>query len=177
MSSASPPKEPEVEPVTQSGDEAEPMEREHHDIQTQGQGEFEVKEQDRWLPIANGLCSISSLVLFSCLPLSIARSVHLPHTQLDRTAPDLYGHNAHKNQHQPRYTCQHRCLSITRPFSPCRPTLLESSYTRIQSISLILMHCNLESGCSTVQSPEISDITHAHTRPSPASKIPIRSNM
>ncbi|DAA74835.1 TPA_exp: Uncharacterized protein A8136_2253 [Trichophyton benhamiae CBS 112371] len=53
MSSASPPKEPEVEPVTQSGDEAEPMEREHHDIQTQGQGEFEVKEQDRWLPIAN----------------------------------------------------------------------------------------------------------------------------
>ncbi|EGD97317.1 hypothetical protein TESG_04728, partial [Trichophyton tonsurans CBS 112818] len=55
MSSASPPKEPEVEPVTQSGDEAEPMEREHHDIQTQGQGEFEVKEQDRWLPIANGL--------------------------------------------------------------------------------------------------------------------------
>ncbi|KKZ60086.1 hypothetical protein GX50_01283 [[Emmonsia] crescens] len=53
MSSASPPKEPEVEPGTQSGDDAEHMEREHQDTQAQGQGEFEVKEQDRWLPIAN----------------------------------------------------------------------------------------------------------------------------
>ncbi|KAK2762082.1 hypothetical protein FQN54_001089 [Arachnomyces sp. PD_36] len=53
MSSASPPKEPEVERGTQSGDDAEPMEREHPDTQAQGQGEFEVKEQDRWLPIAN----------------------------------------------------------------------------------------------------------------------------
>lgn len=68
MSSASPPKEPEVEPVTQSGDEAEPMEREHHDIQTQGQGEFEVKEQDRWLPIANGLFIPFSLSLSLSLP-------------------------------------------------------------------------------------------------------------
>ncbi|EEH11081.1 transcription factor HAP3 [Histoplasma capsulatum G186AR] len=53
MSSASPPKEPEVEPGTQSGEDAEHMEREHQDTQAQGQGEFEVKEQDRWLPIAN----------------------------------------------------------------------------------------------------------------------------
>ncbi|EEP76975.1 nuclear transcription factor Y subunit B-3 [Uncinocarpus reesii 1704] len=56
MASASPsnPKEPEVEPGTQSGDDAEHMEREHQDSQPQTQGEFEVKEQDRWLPIANG---------------------------------------------------------------------------------------------------------------------------
>ena len=54
MSSASPPKEPEVEQGTQSGDDPEHMEREHQETQTQGPGEFEVKEQDRWLPIANG---------------------------------------------------------------------------------------------------------------------------
>jgi len=53
MSSASPPKEPEVEQGTQSGDDPEHMEREHPETQTQGPGEFEVKEQDRWLPIAN----------------------------------------------------------------------------------------------------------------------------
>ncbi|KAL1998875.1 hypothetical protein VTN02DRAFT_5444 [Thermoascus thermophilus] len=53
MSSASPPKEPEVEPEAQSGDDPEHMEREHQETQAQGQGEFEVKEQDRWLPIAN----------------------------------------------------------------------------------------------------------------------------
>ena len=54
MSSASPPKEPEVEQGTQSGDDPEHMEREHQETQTQGPAEFEVKEQDRWLPIANG---------------------------------------------------------------------------------------------------------------------------
>ncbi|EER29500.1 hypothetical protein D8B26_003948 [Coccidioides posadasii str. Silveira] len=55
MSSASPsnPKEPEVESAAQSGDDPEHMEREHQDTQPQTQGEFEVKEQDRWLPIAN----------------------------------------------------------------------------------------------------------------------------
>ncbi|KAK2749667.1 hypothetical protein FQN57_005889 [Myotisia sp. PD_48] len=53
MSSTSAPREQEVEPVNQSGDEAEPMEREHQDIQSHSQGDFEVKEQDRWLPIAN----------------------------------------------------------------------------------------------------------------------------
>ncbi|PGH10204.1 hypothetical protein AJ80_07563 [Polytolypa hystricis UAMH7299] len=53
MSSASPPKDPEVEPGIQSGDDQEHMEREHQDTQAPGQGDFEVKEQDRWLPIAN----------------------------------------------------------------------------------------------------------------------------
>lgn len=69
MSSASPPKEPEAEPVTQSGDEADHMEREQQDLPAHGQGEFEVKEQDRWLPIANG----SSL---SPLPSSLWLSIH-----------------------------------------------------------------------------------------------------
>lgn len=63
MSSASPPKEPEADPVTQSGDEADHMEREHQDLPAHGQGEFEVKEQDRWLPIANG-SSLSPIFFF-----------------------------------------------------------------------------------------------------------------
>jgi nuclear transcription Y subunit beta len=54
MSSASPPKEQEVEQDNQSGDEQDNMDRGDADPQGQGQGEFEVKEQDRWLPIANG---------------------------------------------------------------------------------------------------------------------------
>ncbi|KAL4997336.1 histone-fold-containing protein [Aspergillus recurvatus] len=53
MSSTSPSKEPEVEQDPQSGEEHEQMDKEQ-DNQAQGQGEFEVKEQDRWLPIANG---------------------------------------------------------------------------------------------------------------------------
>lgn len=53
MSSASPPKEPDVEPETQSGDDPEQMDRDNQDPSGHGQ-EFEVKEQDRWLPIANG---------------------------------------------------------------------------------------------------------------------------
>ncbi|OKL59273.1 hypothetical protein UA08_05415 [Talaromyces atroroseus] len=52
MSSASPPKEPDVEPETQSGDDPEQMDRDNQDPSGQGQ-DFEVKEQDRWLPIAN----------------------------------------------------------------------------------------------------------------------------
>ncbi|KAK1149362.1 transcriptional activator hap3 [Aspergillus melleus] len=51
MSSASPSKEPEVDPEVQSGEEQDQMDKEQQDAQ--GQGEFEVKEQDRWLPIAN----------------------------------------------------------------------------------------------------------------------------
>ncbi|KAI9662854.1 MAG: hypothetical protein M1821_007901 [Bathelium mastoideum] len=53
--SASPQKEPDVEPGVQSPDDTEPhMDREAQDTQAQGLGyEFEVKEQDRWLPIAN----------------------------------------------------------------------------------------------------------------------------
>jgi hypothetical protein len=30
------------------------MDKDQQDAQAHGQGEFEVKEQDRWLPIANG---------------------------------------------------------------------------------------------------------------------------
>ncbi|EKG11893.1 Transcription factor NFYB/HAP3 conserved site [Macrophomina phaseolina MS6] len=54
--SATPPKKSDVEPGAQSPDESsEPhMDREAQDTQAQGLGyEFEVKEQDRWLPIAN----------------------------------------------------------------------------------------------------------------------------
>ncbi|KAL1952515.1 hypothetical protein VTO42DRAFT_5092 [Malbranchea cinnamomea] len=56
MSSATPPKEPELEQENQSGEDQEHMDRNNHNQQTQGQqgqAEFEVKEQDRWLPIAN----------------------------------------------------------------------------------------------------------------------------
>jgi len=49
---ASPPKETELE-QTQSGDEEGDMSR-HDEGQGGGLGDFEVKEQDRWLPIANG---------------------------------------------------------------------------------------------------------------------------
>ncbi|KAJ5629157.1 CCAAT-binding factor complex subunit HapC [Penicillium herquei] len=53
MSSASPSKEPEVDPEVQSGEEHDQMDKDQHDPSAHGQGEFEVKEQDRWLPIAN----------------------------------------------------------------------------------------------------------------------------
>lgn len=49
MSSTSPSKEPEVDPEAQSNEE----EMDKDPDQVHGQ-EFEVKEQDRWLPIANG---------------------------------------------------------------------------------------------------------------------------
>jgi hypothetical protein len=51
--SDSPPKETDVEQSAQSGEEENPMDREQEGTQ-QGLGDFEVKEQDRWLPIANG---------------------------------------------------------------------------------------------------------------------------
>ncbi|KAI9758785.1 MAG: hypothetical protein M4579_002799 [Chaenotheca gracillima] len=52
--SASPPKDVDVEPGAQSPDETEPMERDPQDTQAAVLGyDFEVKEQDRWLPIAN----------------------------------------------------------------------------------------------------------------------------
>lgn len=69
MSSASPPKEPDVEPETQSGDDPEQMDRDNQDPSGQGQ-EFEVKEQDRWLPIANGsffFCYLLPLLVCSCV--------------------------------------------------------------------------------------------------------------
>ncbi|KAI9720009.1 MAG: hypothetical protein M1812_003135 [Candelaria pacifica] len=52
--SASPQKDVDVEPGAQSPDETEHMERDLQESQAQALGyEFEVKEQDRWLPIAN----------------------------------------------------------------------------------------------------------------------------
>ena len=48
----------------QSGEEQEHMDRDQEG--TQGLGaDFEVKEQDRWLPIANGWCSPVPLICFS----------------------------------------------------------------------------------------------------------------
>lgn len=52
MSSVSPSKEHDLDPETQSGEEQDHIDKDHHDAQGH-QGEFEVKEQDRWLPIAN----------------------------------------------------------------------------------------------------------------------------
>ncbi|OJJ86448.1 nuclear transcription factor Y subunit beta [Aspergillus glaucus CBS 516.65] len=49
MSSTSPSKEPEVDPEAQSNEDAE-MDKDPDQVHGQ---EFEVKEQDRWLPIAN----------------------------------------------------------------------------------------------------------------------------
>jgi len=52
--SASPPKEPDVEQGAQSPNNGEPP-MDPSDPHAAGVGyEFEVKEQDRWLPIANG---------------------------------------------------------------------------------------------------------------------------
>jgi hypothetical protein len=52
--SGSPPKnEQEAEQGAQSGEEPDQMDREQEGVQ-QGLVDFEVKEQDRWLPIANG---------------------------------------------------------------------------------------------------------------------------
>jgi hypothetical protein len=58
--STSPPKEPDVEQTAQSGDEQDHMDREQEGQAGTGLGEFEVKEQDRWLPIANGWCCFFS---------------------------------------------------------------------------------------------------------------------
>ncbi|EFE45194.1 hypothetical protein TRV_00008 [Trichophyton verrucosum HKI 0517] len=178
MSSASPPKEPEVEPVTQSGDEAEPMEREHHDIQTQGQGEFEVKEQDRWLPIANGLfIPFSLLALLLSIPSSsFVEVTHLPYlttfsslnsfrTQKKprlarkKDTPKGLDTNTSRRQYTNSLLSSPKSLlqgkdSLMSMLSP--PLLPKASYMRIQSISLKLMRCNLESGCSLVQSPKTS---------------------
>ncbi len=54
--SASPPKEPDVEQGVQSPDDPDAQMNDPSDPHASGLGgyEFEVKEQDRWLPIANG---------------------------------------------------------------------------------------------------------------------------
>lgn len=69
--SATPPKKSDVEPGAQSPDESsEPhMDREAQDTQAQGLGyEFEVKEQDRWLPIANGTSEMHLSPHLICAP-------------------------------------------------------------------------------------------------------------
>jgi nuclear transcription Y subunit beta len=53
MSDSPPKNEQETEQGAQSGEEPDQMDREQEGVQ-QGLGDFEVKEQDRWLPIANG---------------------------------------------------------------------------------------------------------------------------
>lgn len=63
--SATPPKKSDVEqqqPGQSPEDEESHMDREGQDTQAQGL-EFEVKEQDRWLPIANGWSFMHSFLL------------------------------------------------------------------------------------------------------------------
>lgn len=76
--STSPSKEAELDPEAQSGEEQEHMDKDHHDAQGH-QGEFEVKEQDRWLPIANGKLHLAfcSFVPIRTL-LALVFSPHLP---------------------------------------------------------------------------------------------------
>lgn len=76
MSDSPPKNEQEAERGAQSGEEQDPMEREQEGAQ-QGLGDFEVKEQDRWLPIANGwfcfnLCCASALGSFCVICASLA---------------------------------------------------------------------------------------------------------
>lgn len=70
--SSTPPKKEGVEQAAQSPDEEDPapMDREAQETQAQGLGyEFEVKEQDRWLPIANGASiSLSPSYPLICAP-------------------------------------------------------------------------------------------------------------
>ena len=55
MMSASPPKDVDVEQGGQSPDDLDVQMNDHQDPHASGLAyEFEVKEQDRWLPIANG---------------------------------------------------------------------------------------------------------------------------
>ena len=54
MSDSPPKNEQDVEQSAQSGEEQDHMDREQEGGHGQGLGDFEVKEQDRWLPIANG---------------------------------------------------------------------------------------------------------------------------
>jgi hypothetical protein len=53
MSDSPPKNDQDLETGAQSGEEPDQMDRELEGVQ-QGLGDFEVKEQDRWLPIANG---------------------------------------------------------------------------------------------------------------------------
>lgn len=67
--------EADVEQNQHSGDdENNPMDRDQEGAQGQGLGDFEVKEQDRWLPIANGWCTLFPPVLVAlCATGNLAR--------------------------------------------------------------------------------------------------------
>lgn len=67
--SDSPPPEKDVEQNAQSGEEQDNIDRNEEGAQGPGMTDFEVKEQDRWLPIANGMIN----VLLSYLKFSFAR--------------------------------------------------------------------------------------------------------
>lgn len=85
--SSTPPKNDGVEPAPQSPDDSEPhMDRDGQETQAQGLGyEFEVKEQDRWLPIANG-ASISPVspgpLICACEPESERPTDELLHVRM-----------------------------------------------------------------------------------------------
>ena len=70
--SASPRDTEDVEPTAPSPEENEPQQAEEmnrpDDPGDVGQYDFEVKEQDRWLPIANGECSLRLSCFLELLP-------------------------------------------------------------------------------------------------------------
>jgi nuclear transcription Y subunit beta len=67
MSDSPPKNDQDIEAGAQSGEEPEQMDRELEGVQ-QGLGDFEVKEQDRWLPIANGWSPFhSAFSAFGCI--------------------------------------------------------------------------------------------------------------
>jgi hypothetical protein len=104
--SDSPPKETDVEQSAQSGEEENHMDREPESTQ-QGLGDFEVKEQDRWLPIANGwlrfipdpvvagfdlLVPCVTYCVFACLTIAFVR------IQRVRFESDLFATSAYSSR-------------------------------------------------------------------------------
>jgi hypothetical protein len=73
--SASPPKETEVEQA--SPDDPDAQMNDPQDPHASGAYEFEVKEQDRWLPIANGQLSPYILIVLSDLRAQSGPSLHI----------------------------------------------------------------------------------------------------
>lgn len=66
--SDSPPPEKDVEQNAQSGEEQDNIDRNEEGAQGPGMTDFEVKEQDRWLPIANGMINVLTVLpeVFIC---------------------------------------------------------------------------------------------------------------
>jgi hypothetical protein len=63
----------DVDQGGQSGDEEAPMNDPQDPHGSGAAYEFEVKEQDRWLPIANGTCLLLLFMSFSPQPVSVSR--------------------------------------------------------------------------------------------------------